>query len=70
MATKKTYKFPKKIGTCADKLYKLRQDRLAQQKIVDALQEEESALKTHIINTLPKSEASGVSGKLARVTSN
>ena len=65
---KKAFKFPKKMGACADKLYQLRQERLKQQKIVDALQAEESALKLHIINTLPKSEASGVAGKLARVT--
>lgn len=35
---------------------------------MDLLQSEESAIKEHIINTLPKSEASGVAGKLARVT--
>lgn len=68
MATKKTFKFPKTMGTCADKLYQLRQARLAKQKEVDALQAEEAALKAHIINTLPKAEASGVAGKLARVT--
>lgn len=64
----KTFKFPKRLGTCADKLYELRQKRLDAQKVVDALAAEESALKTHIINTLPKSDASGVAGKLARVT--
>ena len=62
------YKFPKALGACADKLYELRQKRLDQQKVVDALEAEEKALKEHIINTLPKSEASGVAGKLARVT--
>lgn len=64
----KSYKFPAKIGACADHLYKLRQKRLALQKQVDELQAEETALREHIINTLPKSEASGVAGKLARVT--
>ena len=68
MATKKSFKFPKKIGACADRLYQLRQQRLAQQKVVEQLAAEESALKEHIINTLPKSEASGVAGKIARVT--
>ena len=62
------FKFPKTIGACADKLYIIRQERLVQQKIVDALEEEEKALKEHIIATLPKSEAMGVAGKLARVT--
>lgn len=62
------YKFPKAMGACADRLYELRNKRLAMQKEVDAVASEESALKEHIINTLPKSEASGVAGKLARVT--
>lgn len=68
MTTLVKYKFPKKIGECADKLYLLRQKRLETQKLVDALEAEEKALKYHIIMTLPKSEASGVAGKLARVT--
>ena len=67
-AKQKTYRFPKRIGTCADHLYELRQKRLAKQKEVEALQKEETALKSHIIDTLPKSEASGVAGKVARVT--
>lgn len=62
------YKFPKAMGACADKLFELRAKRLAMQKEVDAVEAEEKALKEHIINTLPKSEASGVAGKLARVT--
>lgn len=65
---KKTYKFPKAMGACADMLYKLRQERLAKQKGVEAIEAEEKALKLYIINNLPKSEASGVAGKMARVT--
>jgi hypothetical protein len=68
MAAKKSFSFPKRIGTCADRLYKIKAERLAKQKEVDALKAEESALKQHIIDTLPKSNASGVAGKLARVT--
>ena len=68
MATAKTYKFPKAIGSCADMLYELRNKRLSGQKLVDEVEAEEKALKAHIINTLPKSESSGVAGKLARVT--
>jgi len=63
----KTFKFPKEMGKCADMLYTLREKRLAGQKVVDAVEAEEKALKEHIINTLPKSEASGVLGKLAKV---
>lgn len=62
------FKFPKTLGACADKVYELREKRLAAQKAVDAIEAEEKALKEHIINTLPKSEANGVAGKLARVT--
>lgn len=62
------YKFPKALGACADRLYQLRAQRLSVQKQVDELWAEEKALKSHIIDTLPKSEASGVAGKLARVT--
>ena len=68
MATKKTFKFPKTMGTCADKLYALRQKRLDMQKAVDEVAAEERALKQYIIDNLPKSEASGVQGKTARVT--
>lgn len=68
MAVEKKFKFPKALGTCADKLFELRNKRLEMQKAVDAVGAEESALKTHIIESLPKSEASGVAGKLARVT--
>lgn len=68
MATAKAFKFPKTIGACADRVYELRAKRLAAQKEVDAIEEEEKALKEHIINTLPKSETSGVAGKVARVT--
>lgn len=68
MATEVKYKFPKAMGACADKLFELRNKRLEMQKAVDAVAAEETALKNHIIENLPKSEASGVAGKLARVT--
>lgn len=69
MATEKPkFKFPKAMGACADRLYELRQKRLEEQKKVDLIEAEEKALKEHIIQNLPKSEASGVAGKLARVT--
>lgn len=64
---KKTFTFPKTLGACADRIFTLREERKAAQKIVDAIEAEEKALKEHIIQTLPKSQASGVSGKLANV---
>ena len=60
--------FPKTLGACADRIYLLRQKRLDTQKLVDQIQAEESALREHIIQTLPKSEATGAAGKVARVT--
>jgi len=68
MAIEVKYKFPKALGACADKLFELRNKRLAEQKKVDEIAAEETALKNHIIENLPKSEASGVAGKLDRVT--
>lgn len=60
-------KFPKAIGACADELFKTKAKRLELQREVEALEAKESALKEHIIATLPKSQASGVAGRLARV---
>lgn len=69
MATaSKTFKPPKTIGACADLLYQLREERKVAQKVVDEIESKEKALKEHIINTLPKSETTGVAGKMARVT--
>ncbi len=59
---------PRTIGRCADKLYELRQARIEKQREVEALAKQERGLREHIIASLPKSEASGVAGKLARVT--
>jgi hypothetical protein len=64
----KIYAFPKTLGMCADKLYELRERRFAAQKATDAIEAEEKAFKEHLINLLPKSKASGVAGKLVRVT--
>lgn len=70
MATtvKPKYKFPKEMGKCADMLYEMRNKRLELGKVITEQEDEEKALKEHIILNLPKSEASGVAGKLARVT--
>jgi hypothetical protein len=62
------FKPPKTLGECADLLYTTKNERLAQQKMADALEKKENALKDYIIETLPKSKANGVAGHLARVT--
>lgn len=61
-------KIPKTLGACADLLFQTREKRYELQRQVTDLEEQERALKAHIIDTLPKSDASGVAGKLARVT--
>ena len=61
-------KIPKTLGACADMVYSLKQKRLLIQHEVDELQAQETELRQHIIDTLPKSQASGVAGKLARVS--
>lgn len=68
MSEKPKYKFPKTMGECADKLFELRDLRMREQKKVDEIEAEEKALKNFIIDNLPKSNAAGITGKLARVT--
>lgn len=67
MATK-AFRVPKKIGECADLLYKTQQSRYVLQKEVTALEDQEKLIKAYLIDTLPKTESSGVAGKMARVT--
>jgi hypothetical protein len=62
------FKPPKTLALAADLLYTTRNERLALQKEVDALQATETALSEHIIDNLPKSEATGIAGKLVRVS--
>lgn len=62
------FKIPKSLATCADMLYTIRETRYKLNKEVDALAEQEAALREHIINNLPKSQATGIAGKLARAT--
>ena len=63
----KKFRCPAALGACADLLHTLREQRLKLQKEVDAVAANEQLLKEHLIQTLPKSKASGVAGKLVRV---
>lgn len=56
------------VGAAVDKLYRLREKRQAAQKVVDAIAEEEKTYSNYLINQIPKSDATGVSGKLATAT--
>lgn len=62
------FKLPKTLAACVDRLYEIRQLRLAEDKKIDVLREEERALEDHLIDQLPKSEASGIAGRVARAT--
>ena len=64
----KAFKPPKSLATCADLLYTTREERYAAQKVVEALAAKEAILREHLINNLPKSDASGIAGKLARAS--
>lgn len=61
-------KLPKSLATCADELYTVRQERLLLDKEVEALKAREALLREHLINNLPKSQASGIAGSIARAT--
>lgn len=62
------WKPPKTLALAADLFYETKQKRLAIKKEMDALQTNETALKNYLIDNLPKSNASGIAGKMARVT--
>jgi len=53
-------------ATWADKYYQLRAEKQALAKQVTALEKEMRQLAEGLINTLPKSDATGVTGKVAR----
>ena len=65
-------KLPKTLAAVADRLYIVKNERLALQKEfekkIEALKKEEMVLTDHLINTLPKGEASGIAGKVARAS--
>jgi hypothetical protein len=65
---KPSTKIPGTLGACADLLYTTRQTRLTEGKTLKEYEETEKVLKDHLIATLPKSDANGVSGRVARVT--
>jgi hypothetical protein len=58
---------PAQPAAKCDLRYVVREQRLALQKQVDALQKLETSLNEYFILNLPKSQASGIAGKVARV---
>lgn len=68
MPVPKVLKVPRSLGGCADRLMLLRDLKKTAAAAVARIAEEESLIKNHLIETLPKSDAIGVAGKIARVT--
>lgn len=54
------------LGAVVDKLYELKQERAERQKTVDAVKKAESAVEQYLIDTMPKSDQSGVIGRTAK----
>ena len=65
-------KAPKTLAAAADRAYTVREERLAitreAEKRAEPLKVEEAFLREHLIENLPKSDATGVAGSLVRVT--
>lgn len=59
---------PKTLAAAADMLYTIRTKRLLLQKEVEAYQKQETELRERLIAELPKGDATGVQGKLCRVS--
>jgi hypothetical protein len=61
-------KLPKTLGACVDMLYKMREERLAHQKLVDEAKGKEEAIKQHILHNLAKQGGEKFGGKVATAT--
>ena len=61
------FKIPKSLAEAADLYYQTRERRLNMEKDAKEVQEQEAALREHLIANLPKSQAGGIAGKVARV---
>ncbi len=69
MATAKpaAFKIPAKLADVADLLHTTRNERLALDRASEELKKREGLLANELINKLPKSNATGIAGKLVRV---
>jgi hypothetical protein len=66
-AEKPAFKAPKTLAAAADKVYELREERLGYSRQADAIKAEEGFLREHLIENIPKGDATGVVGKVVRV---
>lgn len=65
---KTNYKVPKSVAECADQLYLLDEKRALLNRQVSEIEGQMSAIREYVIKELPKSNATGITGKVARVT--
>lgn len=61
-------KLPKTLAGCADLLYTMEKERYVLQHKVEVMKKSETAIREHLIANLPKSDALGVTGKVANAT--
>lgn len=66
--TKKPVKIPKTTGACADRLYAIKEEIGALEAEQNKLKEERRAIEDYLVNELPKDDARGVSGRVAKVS--
>lgn len=53
-------KLPKSLGACVDLYHATRQERLAQEKVAEAIKERETFIFDHIIANIPKGDGGAV----------
>lgn len=53
---------PKSLGLCADEYHRVKEIRLAMDKLVEGVKARESEIQEHLINNLSKSDDTGVAG--------
>jgi hypothetical protein len=61
---------PKTLGAVVDLFFLTQQKRLAAQKAVDKIEEQEKFLAQYLIDNVSREDSSGVSGKIAKVKIN
>lgn len=62
------FNMPEELALVVDLLHSTRQMRLEMDRQVRQLKARETAMRERLINELPKSNATGIAGKLARAT--
>jgi hypothetical protein len=68
VAEKIEFKIPTNLAQAVDLYGEIKKQRLAKEKEAAVLEEQEKALKQHLINSIPKTSATGIAGKLWNVT--